>query len=89
MGWNVRLSERARKDLRELDRQVAQRVLSFLYDRIEGSADPRSTGEPLTGSELGEFWRFRVGGWRVVCSIQDDTSTVFVLTIQHRSGAYG
>jgi len=63
-------------------------VLSFLYDRIEGAADPRTTGRSLTGSELGEFWRFRVDDWRVVCSIQDDTSTVFVLTIQHRSGAY-
>ena len=88
MAWKVRLSERARKDLRRLDKPVAKRVLTFLHDRIEGIADPRRIGKALTGSERGEFWRYRVGDWRAVCSIHDGTSIVFVLTVQHRGAAY-
>jgi mRNA interferase RelE/StbE len=88
MAWKVRLTERAHKDLEKIDKQVAKRILSFFHDRIEGSDDPRSMGAALTGSELGEFWKYRIGDWRAICSIQDETVVVYVLTVQHRSEAY-
>ena len=88
MAWEVRLSDRARKDLGKLDRQVATRVLRFFHDRVQGENDPRAIGAALKGSELGEFWKYRVGDWRAVCSIQDEKDVVLVLTIQHRSQAY-
>jgi mRNA interferase RelE/StbE len=28
--------------------------------------DPRAIGEALKGSELGEFWKYRVDDWRLV-----------------------
>jgi mRNA interferase RelE/StbE len=88
MEWNVSLSDHARKDLKKLDRQVAVRVLKFFRDRIEGGADPRRIGSALVGSELGEFWKYRIGDWRAVCFIQDEMVTVLVLTVQHRSQVY-
>ncbi len=88
MAWEVRLSERARKDLKKLDRQVATRVLRFFHERVEGENDPRSIGAALEGSELGEFWRYRIGDWRAVCRIEDEAVTVLVLTVQHRSQVY-
>ena len=88
MGWKVRISDRARKDLKKLDRKVATRVLRFFHERIEGENDPRSIGAALKGSELGEFWKYRIGDWRAVCSIQDDVVVVLVLTVQHRSQVY-
>jgi mRNA interferase RelE/StbE len=88
MAWEVRLSDRARKDLKKLDRQVATRVLRFFYERIKGENDPRSIGTALEGSELGEFWRYRIGDWRAVCRIEDETVTVLVLTVEHRSQVY-
>ena len=88
MGWKVRLSERARKDLKKLDQQVATRVVKFFRDRIEGGNDQRSIGAALEGSDLGEFWKYRIGDWRAVCSIQDETVIVLVLMVQHRSQVY-
>lgn len=88
MGWKVRLSDRARKDLRKLDRQVAMRVLRFFHERIEGGNDPRGIGAALEGSELGKFWRYRIGDWRAVCRIEDEAVTVLVLTVRHRSQVY-
>ena len=78
MGWKVRLSGRARKDLKKLDRQIATRVLRFFHERIEGGNDPRSIGAALEGSELGELWKYRIGDWRAVCSVQDEAVIVLV-----------
>jgi mRNA interferase RelE/StbE len=88
MAWKVRLSDRARKDLKKLDRKVATRVLRFFHERIEGGKDPRIIGAALVGSELGEFWKYRIGDWRAVCSIQDEVVIVLVLTVQQRSQVY-
>lgn len=88
MAWKVRLSDRARKDLKKLDRQVATRILRFFHERIEGGKDPRSIGAALVGSELGEFWKYRIGDWRAICSIQDDVVIVLVLTVQNRNQVY-
>ncbi len=72
----------------KLDRQVARRLLSFLEDRVSKLEDPRSIGEALTGSTLGEFWKYRVGDWRLICSIQDDRVVVYVLRIGNRRDVY-
>ena len=88
MGWKVRLSNHALKDLRKLDRKAVTRVLRFFHERIEGGDDPRKIGAALKGSELGEFWKYRIGDWRAVCSIEDDTIVVLVLAVQHRSQVY-
>jgi mRNA interferase RelE/StbE len=50
-------------------------------------------GEALRGSNLGEFWlgefwRYRVGDWRVVCQIQDAQLVVLALRAGHRRHVY-
>lgn len=49
--------------------------------------DPRTLGWALRG-ELSEYWRYRVGDYRLVCEIQDDVLTVLVVRIAHRSKVY-
>ena len=55
----------------KLDPQPRRRILAFLHDRVATLDDPRSTGEALKGSTLGEFWKYRVGDYRVIASIED------------------
>jgi mRNA interferase RelE/StbE len=50
--------------------------------------DPRSIGEALSGDKLGQFWKYRVGDWRLVCDIQDQRIIVRVLRIGHRREVY-
>jgi len=61
MAWKVELSAEADRQLGKLDRQITHRILKFLFDRVAQLDDPRSIGEALHGSELGAFWRYRVG----------------------------
>ncbi len=87
MAWTVRISNIAERQLRKLDRQVQQRILDWLEERIEGCKDPRHFGEPLKGDHAG-FWRYRIGDYRIICDIQDRKVVVLVLTIGHRKEIY-
>jgi mRNA interferase RelE/StbE len=35
----------------------------------------------LHGSRLGEFWKYRVGDYRLICKIEDDRLIVLVLRV--------
>jgi mRNA interferase RelE/StbE len=74
----------ANRELDKLDAQHAKRILKFLREWVAKLEDPRSAGRPLQGSRLGEFWRYRVGDYRLICKIEDDRLSVLVLRIGHR-----
>ena len=88
MAWTVSYTETARKQLRKLDRQIARRLIEFMDGRVAAKADPRSTGQALTGPVLGSFWRYRVGDYRIICDIQDGALCVLVLEIGNRKDVY-
>ncbi len=88
MVWRVDFDVSAEHDLDALDPQVARRILKFLYDRVAKLDDPRSIGEALKGSELGSFWKYRVGDYRIISDIQDDLVCVLVVMIGNRREVY-
>ena len=49
---------------------------------------PRSIGEALKGSTLGEFWKYRVGDYRIIASIEDRALCVLVVKIGNRREVY-
>lgn len=87
--WKVEVEKEAKRELEKLDPQVSRRIERFLYDRIAKLDDPRSVGEALRGSKLGEFWRYRVGDWRIICQIQDAKLVILALRVGHRRQVYG
>jgi len=88
MAWKIEFSLEAERQLNKLDPQHAKRILKFLRDRVTNLGNPRSLGKPLQGSRLGEFWRYRVGDYRVICKIEDDRLLILVLGIGHRREVY-
>lgn len=57
--------------LSKLDKSVSRRILKFLHERIEKLDDPRTIGGKLQGA-LSEFWKYRVGDYRLICSLGHD-----------------
>lgn len=88
MAWAIEYTATARKQLRGLDQQQAQRILDFMDERVAASEDPRKIGKPLSGPRLGDFWRYRVGDYRVICEIQEGRLCVLVVTIGNRREVY-
>jgi mRNA interferase RelE/StbE len=88
MTWKIEFDPAAERELAKLDRAVARRILKFLAERLAPSDNPRSLGAPLTGSKLGDFWKYRIGKYRVIASIEDRIVTVLVLKVDKRSDVY-
>ena len=88
MVWRIEVSETAEKQLAKLDKPVAMRLRSFLRERLAVLDDPRSIGQALRGSELGEFWKYRVGDWRLICQIKDAKILITVVRLGNRREVY-
>lgn len=88
MTWTIEFQRAAVKQLGKLTKSDANRIVSFLADRIAEDDNPRRTGAALQGSELGNFWRYRVGDYRIICDIQDHKLVVLVVEIGHRREIY-
>lgn len=88
MAWRVELDRAAVRELDKLDHQAARRILAFLHGRLALLEDPRSIGEALKGSRLGEFWKYRVGDYRIIASLEDDALRILVVRLGNRRDVY-
>lgn len=87
MAWTIKTKKAADKELAALDNQIQQRIRDFLDIRVANLTDPRSIGEALKGP-LKDYWKYRVGDYRIICDIQDNIITILVLTIGNRKQVY-
>jgi mRNA interferase RelE/StbE len=85
MSWTVSLKPRAKRQLMKLDRPVQKRLLDFM-DRLTGRDDPRELGRALQGHH--QLYKFRVGDYRIIAQIHDETLLVVVLKLGHRREVY-
>ncbi|QBB68901.1 type II toxin-antitoxin system RelE/ParE family toxin (plasmid) [Pseudolysobacter antarcticus] len=88
MAWRIRFDPAAQKELSKLGHESAKRILKFLHERVVKLDDPRSIGEALKGSELGEFWKYRVGDYRIIADIQDNVLCILVVRVGNRREVY-
>ena len=86
MHWKIDFTEQADRELLSLDKPIRERIRKYVRD-LEKLDNPRMRGEPLNGI-LSEFWKYRVGDYRLICRIQDDKLLILVVKIGHRSEVY-
>jgi len=87
MTWRVDVQDSARKELRKLDPPVQDRILAFLRTRVATDEEPDRLGKMLRG-QLGAYWCYRVGDYRIICEILRDDRTVRVRKVGHRRDVY-
>ena len=88
MAWKIELDRAAVRDLGKFDQETARRILAFLHGRVATLEDPRSIGEALKGSRFAEFWKYRVGDYRVIARIEDNALRVLVVRVGRRDKVY-
>lgn len=84
--WRLETSPQFDKVARKLDKRVLRRLKDHL-DGVCELEDPRTRRKGLTG-ELSGYWRYRVGDYRVIVEIRDDTLVIVAVAMGHRSGVY-
>ena len=85
--YHVVFTNEARKELKKLDKYTALLLIAWVRKNLEACSDPREHGKELTANRGGQ-WRYRVGDYRLVAEINDDTITILILTVGHRRDVY-
>lgn len=82
MAYSVFLTAFAKKQMAKLDRQTAKRITRKLH---EISVDPFPHVSKFIGQD---FYKLRVGDYRVLLTIQQDKLIIIVVEVRHRRNVY-
>jgi mRNA interferase RelE/StbE len=74
------------RQMRKLEPQVSRQIRTYLDDK-DLLDNPRSKGKILNGN-MGGFWRYRIGDYRVICEIKNKELIILALKVGHRSTIY-
>jgi mRNA interferase RelE/StbE len=85
--WNVELTKTAIKQIKKIDNKWQSSILDYLEDEIAVFDDPRSRGKSLSRDKKG-LWRYRVGDYRILCQILDESLVIVAVMIGHRKDIY-
>jgi len=87
MAWKIKYLKSIQKEIRKINKGEQKKIREYLEDRIANADDPRKFGKALKGTHS-EFWRYRVGQYRIICEIDDSEIVILVIRIGHRKDVY-
>ena len=88
MAWTLEFKKKATEALESMDQQAAHRIVTFLETRVITSDKPWQLGTRLQGRDFEGMIRFRVGDYRVLTEIRNETLVVLVVGVGHRREVY-
>ena len=88
VSWTIEFERSAAREFRKLDPVVQRRIRDFFQQRVLSADTPRVVGKPLRGKQA-NFWRYRIGSWRVVADIQDQRLVILIVRVGHLGQVYG
>ena len=83
MAYRVRIEKQASKALEKLDTVTQNRIVKVIRSLAD---NPRPPGSRKMKNREG--WRVRIGDYRVIYDINDESSVVSVAKIGHRREMY-
>lgn len=87
MKYELKISDKAKKQLKKIDKIYSEKILKWINKNLKDTDNPYLYGKPLKGN-LSEYWRYRVGIYRILAKIDDKVIKIFILEIDHRKEIY-
>lgn len=85
--YKVLITKQANKRFKKIDKSDQQKIKAWIDHNLIDTMNPRLHGKALQGEYSG-LWRYRVGKYRIIANIQDETITILIVDIGHRSRIY-
>ena len=85
--YKVEVSERFKREFRKLDRYTQKILRAWIDKNLVDCENPGAFGKGLTANRSGQ-WRYRIGDYRLICSLEDDKLVILALSFGHRSEIY-
>ena len=87
MKYQVIYEKEAVKQLKKLDKSQSKILISWIERNLKDTENPRKHGKSLKGN-LNEYWRYRIGKYRIITRIDDDKIIINIISVGHRSNIY-
>ena len=87
MIFQIETTPRFDKEFKKLDPYTQRMIKAWIEKHLVGTDNPRSGGKGLTADKRG-LWRYRIGDYRLICSIEDERLVILMLSVGHRSIVY-
>ena len=85
MSYTILLERQAEKELRSLPSQILRRIDKCL---LALSNEPWPRGAVKLKGKAGEGWRIKIGGYRILYTVDKSQKVIKVYRIKHRREAY-
>ena len=82
--YKIEYAKSVIKDLKKLPKEIKTKALTIVEKILVNNPH---LGKPLTGPFKG-LWKYRVGDYRIIYSIEKAKLIIFVLKIRHRKDVY-
>ena len=88
MSFQVEWSRSATKDLLSIEKKQRLMIVKWVQENLEGCENPKAIlgSKPLQGTKAG--WRYRVGAYRLLTTINEGALVIDVVRVGHRQGVY-
>lgn len=87
MKYKIVFEKNADKQLRKIDVTQQKIIVNWIAKNLENTNNPRISGKSLKGN-LKDYWRYRVGNYRIIAEINDDEVKILIIEIGHRKDIY-
>lgn len=87
MKYQVLYTKKAIKQLLKIDANQRNIILAWIEKNLVGIDNPKIYGKVLKGN-LRNYWRYRIGDYRIITEINHDEIKIIVIGIGHRKDIY-
>lgn len=87
MQYQVVYEKRAIKSFAKIDKNQQNMILAWIEKNLVNTRDPKKHGKALKGN-LKEYWRYRIGNYRILADIDDVQIRIIIFSIGHRKEIY-
>lgn len=83
--YRIEFNKRVKKDFRSINPQDVQRIKTAIAQLSE---NPRPVGFKKLKGRNNDYYRIRVGNYRVIYTIEDDVLLIVIIRVGHRKEIY-
>ena len=86
-NYTVKYDKKVIMQIQKMDKSVALLIKRWIEKNIVNTDNPRLHGKSLVGN-FSNYWRYRIGDYRLICEINDNELIIIALSAGHRREIY-
>ncbi|MDR1183895.1 MAG: type II toxin-antitoxin system RelE/ParE family toxin [Coriobacteriales bacterium] len=88
MSYTVIIKKRAEKEIARLDKMNQAIIAHWILENLEGCENPRAVPQGKKLETVKNGWRWRIGVYRLLGTINDSQVTIELFRVGHRREVY-